>query len=771
MFTKLKGLQLKKRKSFWVVLLIQFLLIIYGVVNLFGHDASYTFGVEEMQVNIGHYDSGQKAIIVTGEEGQNGNAVDVTIPYLPKGTYRVCLRYDSDNSGVNRCSVTADNAGLHNFYTNGDHLHEALHETDFDMWLNEDVANLIAHVEYEKGALTVYGLDIYETNALSRMNLFWIVAFCVVFSFCYLFRLVDNEYGISADWKKAFFGCIVIATIASLPHMTDYILSTGDIGYHLLRIEGLKDGILSGQFPVRIAPKWLYGHGYASAIFYPETMLLPAALLRMIGFNVTTSYQIYMIVMNLLTAWIAYYSFCKMFSSVNVGLLCSMLQTLSIYRIFRNYSFGSIGETLGFMFVPLIIYGFYRVFTMDYKSKEYKWSFVPLSIGFAGIIQTHMLTCEMVGGFTILLCIIMWKKVFKKEVFLALAKTVISAALISLWYVVPFLDYMLTGDFVIHHVSGRTIQNRGVLPAHFFLGFHIRGGNFYFDETGMVDSMPMGIGFPLLVVLIIWLYLLFAKGKRLVTEEKLSGQDYVTGIIAAILAVIAMYMSTSLFPWDRIHSMNPLFRSLVSSLQFPYRFLMVATVLLICVAGVVGKYVENQSDRLTRLGYYGILVIFTVTTSVYLLTDILYTGSFMKVYTASGMGYGYVSGAEYLPYETDQQYLIPGVPTGSDNIEVEGYESGALAWEVNCYNQSAEEGNLRLPLLYYKGYQAVDEDTGEKMVTYAGDNNAVCVEVPSGYSGIINVKFVSPWYWRLSEIINVLAIIGMVVGYKRHKEK
>ncbi len=771
MLGKLKGLQLTKKKSFWILLAVQIVLLVYGIVSLFGHDAVYSFEPSQMQVNVGHYDSALDAVVVNGDEGLTGNAVDVNIPYLPKGVYKVALRYESGTSGISYCSVTADHAGLHNFYTNGEHLHEALSATGYNMWLMEDVANLIAHVSYEQGTLKVFGLDIYETNALARMNLFKLVVLCVVLSFCYLFRQMDATYGVTADAKKAFFGCVVITLIASLPHMVDYITSSGDVGYHLMRIEGLKDGILSGQFPVRIAPKWLFDNGYASAVFYPETMLLPAALLRMIGFTVTTSYHIYMIMMNALTVWIAYYCFSRMFSSVNVGLLCSMLQTLSVYRSFRNYSFGSIGETLGFMFLPLIIYGFYRVFTEDYKSKEYKWCFIPLAIGYAGIIQTHMLTCEMVAGFTILLCIILWKKVFTKEIFWALAKTVISAALLSLWYIVPFLDYMMTGDLTIQHVSGRLIQDRGILPAHIFLGFQIHGGNFYFDETGMVNSMPMGIGFGLLVVLLVWLYLLLMKGKKLVTEEGLTAGQYMAGVIAVCFSVVAMILSTSLFPWDRIHGMNKLFEVLVSSLQFPYRFLMIATAMLVCVAGAVGRYAECQEEKLYKVGFYGLITVFTVTTGVYLLTDVLYKGSFMKVYNAAGMGYGYISGAEYLPYGTDQALLGYGLPEGSENVVIEGYDKGALSWEVNCYNQSAEDGYVELPLLYYKGYRAVDEDTGEKLFVYDGENHMVSVEVPSAYTGIISVEFVSPWYWRVAEIINVLAVIGTVVLYKRDKKK
>ena len=57
------------------------------------------------------------------------------------------------------------------------------------------------------------------------------------------------------------------------------------------------------------------------------------------------------------------------------------------------------------------------------------------------------------------------------------------------------------------------------------------------------------------------------------------------------------------------------------------------------------------------------------------------------------------------------------------------------------------------------------------MACYDGENHAVFVEVPAGYTGIISVEFVSPWYWRVAEIINVLGVIGILICYRRDKKK
>jgi hypothetical protein len=176
------------------------------------------------------------------------------------------------------------------------------------------------------------------------------------------------------------------------------------------------------------------------------------------------------------------------------------------------------------MLLPLLLYGFWRVFTQDLNEESYKRSWVPLTAGFALLIQSHLLTCEMVGFFTVVLCIVLWRRVFRPRTFVVLAKTVIYSVLLSAWFLVPFGDYMLTGDFVIHHVSERTIQNRGLLPAHLLFTFFVNGDTVFFDQCGMADTAAMGVGPALVAGLAVLAYLWFdGRLGELKREERVLG--------------------------------------------------------------------------------------------------------------------------------------------------------------------------------------------------------------------------------------------------------
>lgn len=70
------------------------------------------------------------------------------------------------------------------------------------------------------------------------------------------------------------------------------------------------------------------------------------------------------------------------------------------------------------MLLPILFYGFWRVFTQDIHEESYGRSWFPLTAGFSLLVQPHLLTGEMVGAFTIVLYLVLWKKVFRRQTLL-----------------------------------------------------------------------------------------------------------------------------------------------------------------------------------------------------------------------------------------------------------------------------------------------------------------------------------------------------------------
>lgn len=757
--------QILRQRPFRILLIIEIFILLVGIVGLFGKDAVYEYGPEYMTINYGVYMEEYGGVYVDEQSGTEGIVVDFADIVLPRGTYRVQLHYDTNTDFQQSCSVTNDTVGVKNILTNGCSLFSGLDQTDFEMWLLRDSSRNVVHANYSgTGFLVVKGLTIRQTNAMNRVILFLLLCGVILINGIYLYVQYDRANLISMKAKKVAFLLGLTVVLTAIPLSVDYLIGGGDLGYHLMRVEGIADGIRGGQFPVRISPEWQQGYGYASPIFYGETFLYPAGFLRLLGFTMTSAYRIFHFAVVIATVLIAYYCFREIFQSEYVGVFCSMLYSLSVYRIFKTYLTASWGETFGIMLLPLIFYGFWRVFTQDIEEESYRHSWLPLTLGFSGLVQSHLLTGEMVGGFTILLCIVLWKKVLRRQTFLVLAKTVIYSVLLSAWFLTPFVDYMVTGDFVIHHVSGRTIQERGLYPAHLLFTFYENGGNAFFNQTGMYQTQPMGVGVAPIASLMIFGWLLF-KGR--LTESK--KEERTLAVIAGAFGMLAMVMSLQVFPWDRIQALNGIAAILVSSIQFPNRFLTIANICLTAVAGFVGKYVlENKDKRIAGMFFMGMAFLMAVS-SLYLTNRMMNNSNVIWAYNREAVGTGYISGAEYLPYGANADRFVWHDPICSGELAFSDYKKNSLGAEVYLDNPGGNAEQASFSLLYYKGYHAYAMDSGEEFPCYAGDNFEVTVDIPSGFDGKVSVRFESPWYWRAGEVVTLLTALAMLLFFVRRR--
>lgn len=292
-------------------------------------------------------------------------------------------------------------------------------------------------------------------------------------------------------------------------------------------------------------------------------------------------------------------------------------------------------------------------------------------------------------------------------------------------------------------------------------------------EAGIRDSAPETVGASLLFAMAVWC-LIRVHQKR----NGLCREEWALGRIAAGFAVTAIVFSLSAFPWTKIQFHNSFTRVLVSSLQFPDRFLTVGTLMLVLTAGVCGKWLmcrdsvkaeEGTGEFRYSYGIYCLILCgLLAVSSVSFINSCLDSREGVRILNREGMGMGYVSGGEYLPYTADASLYVYRPPIGeTEGLAVQEYEKNGLTVRTACVNSGASEGILRLPLLYYKGYRAYDQETGEELKVFSGQNFQVSVTVPTGYEGTVLTKFVSPWYWRVAEIASAVAVAVMAVSLLR----
>ncbi len=557
---------------------------------------------------------------------------------------------------------------------------------------------------------------------------------------------------------------LVIILMASIPLFNNYLIRGHDIYFHLMRIEGLAQGLRAGEFPVRIQPAWYDGYGYAVSVFYSDLFLYPAALLRLLGISLQDAYKVYVVLCNIATALISGYCFGKIFRKREIGVFGSCLYTLAPYRLVNLYTRGALGEYTGMIFWPLLIYACVLLLNEDRNKVQLQKGAVFMGVSMAGMLQSHMLTAEIACMVLLLLVVAYCRRIFHKEVILAGCGAVAAALGLSAWFLIPFLDYMLFGRFNINSIRNNDImiQRQGIFLSQVFAIFDNAVGQSLDSGAGTAGDFTQGIGLSLMLSVII-LMLLCIRG-YLKQEERRNKQITIT---AVGLGVLMVAMSTLYFPWDRLSRISRICRYIIVKIQFPWRFTGVAVGLLVVVWCAVLNYTEREYDRRKKVITICLAVGIMLLSVGHFVVDLNQRAERIQVRSIEEMDTFVASGEEYLPVDTILDKLKTQELYKDDCVEISDVVYHGTSITMHVKNTSAQQAGLELPRLYYAGYQALevtDERQPFQIEVTDGTNHVIKLMIPEEIEGNITLSFREPWYWRLAEIITLLSA-GIVILY------
>lgn len=571
--------------------------------------------------------------------------------------------------------------------------------------------------------------------------------------------LYENRIFKTKEDKIVLNALVITFLVASYPLFTDFMQYGDDIAFHLMRIEGLKGGILSGAIPVRIQPVWLDNNGYAVSVMYGDLLLYIPAFFRILGASVQFSYKLFVALVNISTVLVSYYCFSKIGKNKYVGLTGCILYSLSLYRLSNIYIRSAVGEYLSMIFFPLVVYGLWKVYVEDANCEKYKNNWGTLVIAFTGIIESHVLSVEMTGLFTVITCLLLWKKTFQRNTFIVLSKAVVVTVLVNLGFLIPLFDYFFCGNLAIPYSGAAHLQGEGINLAQLFLSSFrmVSGGNI--DGNWVNGRLALTIGLPFTIMLVIFFIERGRLGKEYFTKETK---------VCLGLAGLAMLMATKIFPYEFLCDGRAILDR-IGSIQFPWRFLGIASVLL---SWAVCILLRNSHDKWNGYEYKIVLVgmcLLAGMQSLNMLSKMLNEQPAYRVYDTAEIDSFSIGGGEYLPVKTNRMLLDRNL-VASEKLDIEDFVQKYNEIDMKIKNNSSNPENIELPLLFYKGYKAQDKAKGQMLKLVCGENNRITVSIPGGFEGVIEVRFSEPWYWRLGEFVTVISLIFIITIYlKRNK--
>ena len=700
-------------------------------------------------------------VIGPSEDGTAATLLSTELE-LPRGSYQVVLDAATDTAGTVFSLVLPvrdlAEAGTIELAPNSTRL-------TCTLTLEQDVPDAQLKFEYAGGTVAIRSLSLIPTADLANRP---------VLAMALVFLLADLVLWLLHTRTKPQIGVFVlvacIGLAASLPFLVDYITSGMDLRFHLARIEGIRTGLLAGQFPVRVQDLWYGGTGYPVSVMYGDLFLYIPAALRVLGLSLPASWNVFCIVLNLFTAACAWVAFRRILGNTCAGLVCTTLYTLCPYRLTNLTTRAALGEVIATAFFPLVLLGLYLLyFDQTPRGRGWLW----LALGFAGMVNSHILSCLMAAGLAGLWALCFLRRTFTPQVLWGFARAAAAAAGLCLGFLVPFLDYSRLPLEIYAASSSQLRLTRLYLPQIFSL-FPPAVGSENPPSLGLTGEMGYCVGaamLPGLFALFYAAYLLWGNADRGEEERRLLRLGGASLAISAVLLAAV----TDLLPLD-VFAALPLVGRAVSSLQFLSRLLVPLSLTLALAAGCGVRLLMLARHSAWRpLAAAACLCAFVSTFSFS--DELLLRGK--GPYPAYDISALELSNNHFHEYLYDdlvsstrqvQFFRDARVYSQDEGVSVGEVKKNSLELTVQCANAGSQPGRVVTSLLYWPYFRAADAATGEALPLGAGPDHFLQVELPAGFDGAIRVWFREPLLWRAAELGSLVCAGALFVLCRRRTD-
>ncbi len=669
-------------------------------------------------------------------------------PYIevPKGDYTVTVCYECDSNQKFQPFVYEKNVGY--LKSSVMTLDKSSDIVSCDFRVTEDVDNFQLTFWYNgRGKLSVSGISIDRNNNDLKRNIVYLLVLFLLVDFFLYFRTVSKER------KKYLLSVLGILFISSIP-----LFYTGldghDLLFHLTRIDGIARELSYGNFPVRMQSVWMAEYGYPVSVYYGDWLLYIPAVFRLLGFTIDQAYRMFVLIMNFAGVMIAQQCFKRIFQKESTALSLTLVYVTASYHLVDVYIRAAVGEYCALVFLPMLALAAYRIYCRG-KNDTLKKNFVNasiLAVAMTGIITAHVLSAEMVAFALLLVCIIYWKKTFTLNAIRTYVMAVVETLLLSAGFLVPFVDYYLNETVEITEdvigEAGMAIQDKGASLGDFFAFFNNPFGDWY---TSLFNP---GIVLMLALIAAIALW-----GIHEATKEMK---------VLTVLSALILFMSTNVFPWNSLEHDFKVFH-LLAQVQFPWRYVGIAILFLTLLFGFILE--QTEIEKYLKVSKSTILAVCAViSVGMTCLFISYYSDNLVRnvYYDTANMGTWNIMGEEYVRFDADTNKFDGKIYIDGGTKYAEVVTRTGCEMDIYCRTDE-EEGSVILPLLNYRGYQAID-DEGNQYPIKDSDNEQVSVTLPAGFDGTVSLRYVEPWYWTVSTVVSAGAVLFLGLwGIKNRK--
>lgn len=310
-----------------------------------------------------------------------------------------------------------------------------------------------------------------------------------------------------------------------------------------------------GQIPPRFVPDLSFGFGYPLFNFEYSLPFYIGEIFHLLSFSLVDSIKLVFLI-SLVFSAITMYLFLKEFCNQVLSFVGSLIYVYTPYRSNDVYNRGALGESLAFVFLPLLTLSVIKAI----KYSSWQWVGVG-SLSLLALILTHNITTYMFFPFLLILSlsfVLICKK--KLNNILKLTTMFFLAIIASIYYWLPVLidKNLLQYDTVFNFIDHFPTLVQLIKP---YWGYGA-------SVAGPYDGMSFFLGITNWFVLVFGIFFTVIYLKKCTKEQKM------ILIWALISFLVAMFMMNfrSAIVWQNL--------PLLAYFQFPWRFLVIVTFII-----------------------------------------------------------------------------------------------------------------------------------------------------------------------------------------------
>lgn len=522
------------------------------------------------------------------------------------------------------------------------------------------------------------------------------------------------------------------------------------------RLYDLHAALQAGNFPPRIAPNLGFGYGYPFFNFYPPFAYYVSEVFYLLGFSFIVSTKL-MIAVGFLLAALFMYLFVKEIFGRVAGVVAAVSYTYASYHAVDVYVRGALAEFYAFVFLPVIFLASYKI------SKGKGWGMVIVgALGVSGLILSHNLVAFMsapfIGLFLLYLLVITPEK--KSFIARSILLFLFGFGLTAYFWLPSYIEREFTliniltselADYNLHFVCIRQLWDS---PWGYggSIGSCIDGLSFEIGKIQIILS--------LIALLLGIVFLRFKKYRQ--------RADIIFVFSTSFLICIFLMVKFSKPIWDTI--------SALWYIQFPWRFLLIASFITAILSGSVVSFIKNKYVQI--LAGTGLVILLILQTYTRFTPERFFNASDDHYTTAKALRWDTSSLAyEYVPKGISTKKSSLGttiIDISEDEIATSSSEIISGDMKVKVIKGTPQEktfevqversGVLQINTYSFPGWTVYVDG---KKTSYTDNNKLKLIHVylPSGVH-IITAKFEDTTIRTIGNIvslISIIAVLGLVV--------